>query len=144
MGRYGTKKHGQITEYNFSIPDTKMAFANILLLAHNLGGRAYYQGASTTLACIFKGGKRKMENELRFYLGVVKAGLKDVETDGVVTPGFKPSYMVTAVKLPTGAIELATNTSNIEAKIDYILEAYDDDMKLKTNPEVEMLNLMIV
>ena len=57
---------------------------------------------------------------------------------------FKPTYIVTAVKLPTGATELAVNNTNIEQKIDYILEAYDDDMKLKTNSEIQMTNLMIV
>jgi hypothetical protein len=93
-----------------------------------------------------------MENELRYYLNIIKKGLgeseakrkqamADMEPAGDI---FVPQYIVTAVKLPTGAIELAVNTSNIEQKIDYILEAYDDNMKLKTNPEIEMTNLMIV
>lgn len=78
-----------------------------------------------------------MENEIRYYLGQIKAAMAEREA-------FKPTYIVTAVKLPTGAIELAVNNTNIEQKIDYILEAYDDDMKLKTNSEVQMINLMIV
>ena len=87
-----------------------------------------------------------MENELRYYLNIIKAGLKESEAPAEegAEPPFKPTYIVTAVKLPTGAIELAVNTSNIEQKIDYILEAYDDDMKLKSNPEIQMTNLMIV
>jgi len=80
-----------------------------------------------------------MENELRYYLKLIKDSLKNP-----TEPVFKPTYMVTAVKLPTGAIELAVNTSNIEEKIDYIFDAYDEDMKLKTNPEIQMMNLMIV
>ena len=77
-----------------------------------------------------------MEHEIRHYLKMIKEAI----ADGSITP----TYIVTAVQLPTGAIELATNTESIESKIDYILEAYDEDMRLKTNPEVSMRNLMIV
>ena len=75
-----------------------------------------------------------MENELRYYLKLIKEKLSE----------FTTTYIVTAVKLPNGAIELAVNTSEIEAKIDYILEAYDEDMCLKTNTEISMQNLMVV
>ena len=75
-----------------------------------------------------------MENELRYYLKLIKEKLSE----------FTPTYIVTAVKLPNGAIELAVNTSEIETKIDYILEAYDEDMCLKTNTEISMQNLMVV
>lgn len=89
-----------------------------------------------------------MENELRFYLNLMKCqirGLPDADR-GIPAPDevFKPTYFVTAVKLPTGAIELAVNVDNIADKIDYILDAYDDNMKLKTNPEVELQNMLIV
>jgi hypothetical protein len=57
---------------------------------------------------------------------------------------FVPTYLVTAVKLPTGAIELAVNNTNIKDKIDYILDTYDEDMKLKTNPTIVMQNIMVV
>ena len=57
---------------------------------------------------------------------------------------FKPQYIVTAVKLPTGAVEIAINDKEIEAKIDYILEAYDGDMRLKTNRSIVMQNIMVV
>lgn len=82
-----------------------------------------------------------MENEIRYYLKQIKACMEPEEGCEEV---FVPSYIVTAVKLPTGAIELATNTQNIAEKIDYILEAYDDNMCLKTNPEICMQNIMIV
>lgn len=92
-----------------------------------------------------------MENELRYYLGEIKNAMqyseeeqKEIEKGAMGRTLFKPSYMVTAVKLPTGAIELAVNTENIAEKIDYILEAYDDDMHLKTDKAVVMQNLMIV
>lgn len=84
-----------------------------------------------------------MENEIRYYLKQIKACMEPAEgSDG--TDVFKPQYIITAVKLPTGAIELAVNNSKIAEKIDYILEAYDDDMRLKANPEVVMQNLMVV
>jgi hypothetical protein len=77
-----------------------------------------------------------MDNELRYYLQLIE---KDIQEET-----FKPTYIVTAVRLPTGAIELATNTSNIPDKLNYILEAYDDNMCLLTNPEIQMTNIMIV
>lgn len=87
-----------------------------------------------------------MENELRYYLGEIKKAMAEPTEDEKAAgrEAFKPSYIVTAVKLPTGAIELAVNTANIAEKINYILEAYDQDMLLKTNPAIQMQNLMVV
>lgn len=91
-------------------------------------------------------------NELRYYLEIMKGAMAPQPEipDGELAPGaenlkpFKPTYLVTAVKLPTGAIELAINNENIPAKIDYILEAYDENMHLKSNPEIVMQQLMVV
>lgn len=94
-----------------------------------------------------------MENVLRYYLNMIKEAMHEISEDEqasfdageiLAREPFKPTYIVTAVKLPTGAIELAVNNTNIEQKIDYILGAYDDDMKLKTNSEIQMINLMVV
>lgn len=84
-----------------------------------------------------------MQNEIRYYLEQMKAIMAPAE-EGENREPFKPTYLVTAVKLPTGAIELAINTENIPEKIDYILEAYDDNMRLKTNENVMMSQLMVV
>lgn len=84
-----------------------------------------------------------MENEIRFYLGQIKKAMAE-PIEGEERVPFKPTYIITAVKLPTGAIELAVNTDNIESKIDYILDAYDEDMCLKTNKDISMQNIMIV
>lgn len=86
------------------------------------------------------------ENEIRFYLKQIKV-LMEQPTEEEAADGakpFVPQHIVTAVKLPTGAIEVAINTVNIADKIDYILEAYDDEMHLKTNSAVVMENLMVV
>lgn len=94
-----------------------------------------------------------MENEIRYYLGRIKEAMQEptmeakanAELNNEPAPeAFKPRYIVTAVKLPTGTIELAVNTENIESKIDYILDAYDADMHLKTNQDIVMQNIMIV
>ena len=83
-----------------------------------------------------------MENEIRFYLKQIKKAMAEpTEVDG---QAFEPQYIVTAVKLPTGAIEIAVNDKKIASKIDYILDAYDGDMCLKTNREIRMQNIMIV
>ena len=87
-----------------------------------------------------------MENELRYYLKLMKDTMAQ-PTEEEYAEGhrpFVPKYLVTAAKLPSGAIELAVNTDNIPEKIDYILEAYDEEMRLKTNPNVVMQNVMVV
>lgn len=84
-----------------------------------------------------------MENEIRYYLKSIKALMAEPE-EGEEREPFKPQYFITATMLPTGAIELAVNTSNIAEKIDYILEAYDEDMCLKTNRDIHICQLMIV
>lgn len=92
-------------------------------------------------------------NELRYYLEIMKGAMAapnaelaaaNADNPDVTVEPFKPTYLVTAVKLPTGAIELAINNDNIPAKIDYILEAYDENMHLKSNPEIVMQQLMVV
>ena len=52
--------------------------------------------------------------------------------------------MVIAIKLPTGATELIINTENIEDKYNYYLTAYDMDMKLKTNDQVNIVGCLFV
>ncbi len=83
------------------------------------------------------------EHEIRFYLKQIKALMAEPDEDENREP-FKPQYLITAVKLPTGAIEITTNTTNIAEKIEYILSAYDHLMRLKTNEEIEMQNIMVV
>jgi hypothetical protein len=57
---------------------------------------------------------------------------------------FQPQLLVAAVKLPTGAIEVITNTQDLQSKIDYYLNAYDDDFRLKVNPNVQIVNYMLI
>ena len=47
----------------------------------------------------------EMENEIRYYLKQMLACMEEEEG----YDSFKPTYLITAVKLPTGAIELAVN-----------------------------------
>lgn len=83
-----------------------------------------------------------MHNELRYYLTMMLDCMTpETEDDDNV---FVPSYIITATKLPTGAIEIAVNDKNIKEKLEYILDAYDEDMRLKTNQQVIMQNVMIV
>lgn len=95
---------------------------------------------STKEAIAFEQGN---EHEIRYYLKQIKALMAEPEEDENREP-FKPQYLITAVKLPTGAIEVAVNTANIADKIEYILSAYDHLMRLKTNEEIVMQNIMIV
>lgn len=53
------------------------------------------------------------------------------------------SKMVVAVKLPTG-IEIIVNSDNLDGKVEYYKNAYNDDMKLKNNTDIEIVNYMFV
>ncbi len=109
----------------------------------------------------------KVENEIRHYLKLIKESMTEKtqeqlaaelrrtypdneEVEAMIAAGldippvFEPQYIVTAVKLPTGAIEIVVNHDKITEKIDYILGAYDEEMHLKTNPDIVMSNIMIV
>lgn len=52
--------------------------------------------------------------------------------------------IVLAVQLPNGAIEVITNTSGFADKVDYLVSAYDDDFRLKANPQVQIVGWMVV
>ena len=56
----------------------------------------------------------------------------------------KPVLLVTVVKLPSGALETTINNSNIESKIEYIINAYDENLKLKTCNEIQIKDFIIL
>lgn len=58
--------------------------------------------------------------------------------------GWKPTHLVVAVELPTKAIELIHNTTNIESKIDYYLNAYNEEARLKANNEIRICEMLCV
>ncbi|MNP81200.1 hypothetical protein D3C76_1795020 [compost metagenome] len=52
--------------------------------------------------------------------------------------------MIVAVRLPTGAKEIIHNTEQLESKARYYIEQYDEEFKLKANPNVRIVDYMIV
>jgi hypothetical protein len=52
--------------------------------------------------------------------------------------------LVTAVRLPSGATEIIINTEELKTKIEYIKNAYDDDMRLKANKEISIVDYMVI
>ncbi len=54
------------------------------------------------------------------------------------------TIMVMAIKLPSGAIEVITNTQDLSSKINYYINNYDSSFRLKANPEVQVVNFMVV
>lgn len=52
--------------------------------------------------------------------------------------------LIAAVKLPTGAIEVITNTALIPTKVDYYKNAYNEEFRLKTNSNVQIVGFMFV
>ena len=47
--------------------------------------------------------------------------------------------LVVPVELPTGALEIITNTSNIDSKLEYYLLIYDDEFRLTSNLKVRIV-----
>lgn len=55
-----------------------------------------------------------------------------------------PQFLVVAVKLPTKAIELIVGTKQTGIKAEYYKDAYDENFCLKTNPNVRIVDFMLV
>jgi hypothetical protein len=49
-----------------------------------------------------------------------------------------------AVKLPSGAIEVITNTQDLETKARYYAETYDENFCLKHNSAIQIVGFMVV
>lgn len=58
--------------------------------------------------------------------------------------GNTAKMLIAAVKLPTGAVEIITNTAKIATKVDYYNTAYDEEFRLKSNPNVRIVGFMFV
>lgn len=54
------------------------------------------------------------------------------------------SMLIAAVKLPTGAVEVITNTTLIPTKVDYYKTAYDDRFRLNSNANVKIVGFMFI
>jgi hypothetical protein len=70
--------------------------------------------------------------------------VEEVKNIKTVDVGSELNYLVVAIKLPTGAIELITNTECLGNKIHYYMNAYDENFKLKTNESIEIVGFMMV
>lgn len=75
--------------------------------------------------------------------GAIREYLSEIK-DMVSEDKAQISKIVTAVKLPTGAIEIAVNDQCLEQKLEYILSAYDDQMHLISNKEITMIEAIVV
>lgn len=57
----------------------------------------------------------------------------------------KFNALVVAVRLPTGNVELITNSGDgVESKIDYYKNAYDDNFILKANAQISIIDFMLI
>lgn len=54
------------------------------------------------------------------------------------------NLIVVAVQLPNGAIEIIQNHECLEDKYFYYLETYNEDMVMYKNPNIRILNWMIL
>ena len=52
--------------------------------------------------------------------------------------------LVVAVGLPSGAVEIITNSMLVPEKIAYYIDAYDDRFRLKANQNVQIIDFMLI
>lgn len=52
--------------------------------------------------------------------------------------------LVVAVHLPTGATDIIVSSYEVEEKMEYYLNSYDHEFRLKTNPKVKVTGFMLV
>ncbi|TYP67681.1 hypothetical protein [Paenibacillus methanolicus] len=55
-----------------------------------------------------------------------------------------PSHLIVAVLLPTGAVEIIYNTQELPTKLKYYIDQYDEEFRLRANPDVEIVDYMLV
>lgn len=53
-------------------------------------------------------------------------------------------YIVVAVQFPNGAVELITNSRNLDEKVAYYDKAYGDGLCLKANEDICIIDWMVV
>lgn len=52
--------------------------------------------------------------------------------------------IITVCSLPGGAVETLVNYQNLHEKRNYLLNAYDDNLKLNTMPEIKLLDCIVI
>ena len=52
--------------------------------------------------------------------------------------------LITVTELATGALEVQINDAALVSKYQYILDAYDEQMRLKSNKEIQIVEFIIV
>ena len=52
--------------------------------------------------------------------------------------------MTTACVLPSGAVEIITNYDRLDEKFEYLINAYDDNLRLKTMKDIKLLDCMVI
>jgi hypothetical protein len=94
--------------------------------------------------------KRKQESTAaikaaNFFSPVRRAFLNAVnaEKNNKCQLPFSDCVLVAVIQLPTGAKEVITNTNEIESKVQYYIDKYDDEFKLRANPEVRIIGIML-
>lgn len=56
----------------------------------------------------------------------------------------EPKLLVTVVQLPSGAYETLVNNDKLESKFEYLLSAYDEELRLKTKKDIKLLDCIIL
>jgi hypothetical protein len=69
---------------------------------------------------------------------------KLIDAQGEYLRGNAPTHIICAIRKPDGTKEVIVNTEGIANKISYLLDAYDDEMCLKNNSEICIVDIMVL
>lgn len=90
-------------------------------------------------------GMKKIQQVIANWYEVV-SGANSIRTAFDAYAG-KVAYarkLITVTELPSGALEVQINDSDLSTKYAYIAEKYDDQMRLKTCPDIIIRDFIIV
>lgn len=52
--------------------------------------------------------------------------------------------IITVTQLPSGALETAINSESLNDKLDYINQNYDEQLRLKRSPDIQIKGFLVV
>jgi hypothetical protein len=64
--------------------------------------------------------------------------------DALMKSNGEIKLLVTVMKLPYGSYETIVNTDKLEDKVEYIMRNYDNDLRLKLNDQIMIMDYIIL
>ena len=128
-------------------------------MEHSIGHFTIYNDNGTAICCVWPSTQRLVvagtdevirgTESIEKYLTarLSKAPVTNVIRQYLLDAVGRVNYLrkiVTVTELPSGALETQINDGGLASKYQYIVDNYDEDMKLKTCPDIQIVGLIII